>query len=121
MCYIYVVYEATVATEATAMKYIGLASDFKLRYNNHKMNFRNESMRHKTRLSNYIWDLTSTPYEVTWRIVRKTQPYNARTKKCLLCLWEKFYIMTADKSTSLNARNELMSKCRHMTLIRDYG
>ena len=120
-----VVYEATVTTEATAMKYIGLASDFKLRYNNHKMTFRNESMKHKTRLSNYIWDLknASTPYKLTWRIVRKTQPYNARTKKCLLCLWEKFYIMTADKSTSLNARNELMSKCRHMTgsLIHGYG
>ena len=120
-----VIYEAKVTTQTATKKYIGLASDFKLRYNNHTMSFRNEEMRHKTGLSNYIWDLkkASIPYKLDWQILRRTKPYNPRSRKCMLCLWEKFHIITTDKSTSLNSRSELMNKCRHMkgSLISDYG
>ena len=36
-----------------------------------------------------------------------------RSKKCSLCLWEKYFIITADRRNTLNSRSELVSTCRH--------
>ena len=36
---------------------------------------------------------------MTWSIVRKAKPYSPRTNRCNLCLWEKYYIMKADRLT----------------------
>ena len=39
--------------------------------------------------------------------------YNNRTKRCNLCIAEKYFIMCKPKTATLNKRNELISKCRH--------
>ena len=40
-------------------------------------------------------------------------PYNPATKRCNLCLAEKYHIMKAPRTITLNKRSELISKCRH--------
>ena len=44
-------------------------------------------------------------------------------KHCNLCLWEKYYIITANKDSTLNSRTELVSTCRHKRkfLLSEYG
>ena len=110
-----VVYQATVATETTTETYVGLASNFKERYRNHQTSFRHRSKRHETELSKYIWDLKDRQksFHVNWRILRTCQPYSNVSKKCNLCLQEKYFIIFRKDLSSLNKRNELASSCRH--------
>ena len=79
----------------------------------------------QTELSKHIWKLKGdgSPYTLTWTIKKRAQPYSPRTKRCNLCLWEKFFIITADKNTTLNARTELTSTCRHKKkfFVSEYG
>jgi hypothetical protein len=39
--------------------------------------------------------------------------YSNTTKRCQLCLWEKYFIITANKEKRLSNRSELISKCLH--------
>ena len=121
-----VVYQATVTTGDEEKTYVGLTStSFKTRYNQHisDMNLRNSSQ--KTSLSQFIWKLKDSkkPYSIKWKILRHAQPYSPRSKRCNLCLWEKVFIITANKQTSLNSRNELVSKCLHRKkcLLSEFG
>ena len=43
----------------------------------------------------------------------KARTYSNTTKRCNLCTAEKFWIITADKTNTLNRRSELVSTCRH--------
>ena len=110
-----VVYQATVATETTTETYVGLASNFKERYRNHQTSFKHRSKRNETELSKYIWDLKDRQksFHVNWRILRSCQPYSNVSKKCNLCLQEKYFIIFRKDLSSLNKRNELASSCRH--------
>ena len=105
-----VVYQLTVVTETTTENYVGLASNFKERYRNHQTSF-----RHETELSKYIWDLKDRKksFRIKWRILRSCQPYSNESKKCNLCLQEKYFIIFRKDLSSLNKRNELASSCRH--------
>ena len=111
-----VVYEARVETKTEVKTYVGLtANTFKLRYNAHAETFRKTEMRSKTALSKYIWKLKDkgTQYKITWSIKRRAKSYSPVTKRCNLCQWEKFYILTSNKASTLNSRTELLAKCRH--------
>ena len=110
-----VVYQATVATEKTTETYVGLASNFKERYRNHQTSFKHRSKRNETELSKYIWDLKDRQksFDVNWRILRSCQPYSNVSRKCNLCLQEKYFIIFRKDLSSLNKRNELASSCRH--------
>ena len=96
--------------------YIGLtANPFKTRYNNHTASFRHEAKRSATELSNYIWDLKeqNIRYSIKWTALGHARPYSAASKRCNLCILEKFYIISKPAMCSLNTRNELVSTCRH--------
>ena len=96
--------------------YIGLCdTSFKLRYRNHTCSFRNERYRNSTELSKYVWSLKDkkVDYQISWRIVGHARSYSNVTKKCYLCLWEKYYIICRPNMATLNNRNELVSSCRH--------
>ena len=111
-----VVYKATVSTANDQKQYIGLtANTFKTRYTSHKASFTNEQKRNSTELSKYIWQLKeeNTPYSLEWKILQHSAPYSPRTKRCNLCLSEKYHIMTAEKKCLLNSRSEIISTCRH--------
>ena len=110
-----VIYQATVTTETAAETYVGLAANFKERYRNHKTSFRHSKRRNETELSKYVWNLQNEkkPFQIKWKILKKCKPYSNISKKCSLCLNEKFIIICKKELCSLNRRNELASSCRH--------
>ena len=113
-----VVYKATVETDGNRVPkfYIGSTeTPFKPRYTKHLMSFRHEKYGNRTELSKYMWSpkREGKIFRVNWDILRKAPVYSNLSKRCDLCLTEKFMIISADKSTLLNKRSELISKCRH--------
>ena len=80
--------------------YIGLTSNtFKQRWTAHKSSFRLEAHEKDTRLSTYIWKLKreQVNFELNWRIVAKTRSYSPVSKKCMLCIKDKFYTKQAPR------------------------
>ena len=112
-----VVYKATVTTAPGDTRvYIGMTEhSFKMRFNNHKVFFKHRKHLHDTVLSKYIWDLkfSDTDVSIKWSIVTRARSYRGNPSRCYLCLMEKLCILSADKSTLLNKRSELITKCRH--------
>ena len=63
----------------------------------------------------YIWSLKdkSIPYNIKWRKVKQARSYSNISKRCNLCLWEKYFIIYKPDMSTLNNRSELISNCRH--------
>ena len=111
-----VIYQAEVTTSTTKETYIGLCdTTFKLRYRNHICSFRNERYKHATELSKHIWSLKDQKivYQIKWRKIKQARSYSNVSKRCNLCLWEKFFILRRPEMSTLNSRNELVLGCRH--------
>jgi len=110
-----VVYQATVTTDTETESYVGLATNFKERFRNHTTSFRHVNKRNSTELSKHVWKLKDAkkPFNIAWKVLRKSKPYNNVTKKCSLCLYEKFLIICRKDLCSLNKRNELATSCPH--------
>ena len=110
-----VIYQATVTTETATETYVGLATDFKERYRNQKTSFQHSNRRNERELSTYVWNLQDTkkPFKIKWKILKKCKPYSNITKKCSLCLNEKYKIICKKQLCSLNRRNKLASSCPH--------
>ena len=105
-----IIYQAEVTTETAKETYIGLFDTaFKLRYRNHVSSFRNKRYKHATKLSKY-----NAKYNIKWRKIKQASSYSNVTKRCNLCLWEKYFIICKPEMASLNKRNELSSCCRHV-------
>ena len=51
--------------------------------------------------------------KITWKIIRICRSYNPNSKRCLLCLNEKFEIATYKGDNFLNKRTEIINTCRH--------
>ena len=115
-----IIYKATIRTkeEPNRIKYyIGASkTKWKNRFYNHNMSFKQERYRSSTTLSKYIWEIKEkglTP-EISWEILKKTIPPTNFRAKCLICLEEKFNILTfPHRRELLNSRKELIVKCRH--------
>ena len=113
-----IVYKATATTadETETKEYIGSTeTEFKLRLANHKHSFCNEQQRSATKLSQFVWLLKSEnkPVEIHWKIQRKCRPYKCGSRKCDLCITEKYEILKSDPENTLNRRTEIAIKCRH--------
>ena len=112
-----IIYEATVTTSSgNARTYIGMTEhEFKTRYNNHKLSFKDRKHSHNTVLSKHIWDLKdgNIDYEINWRIIKRASAYKGKPSRCNLCLAEKLCILTAQNASLLNKKSELVTKCRH--------
>ena len=89
--------------------------EFKTRYNNHTISFRNIGYEKKTELSKYVWNLKdkSEDFTIKWSVAAKASPYTCGSKRCDLCLTEKLFIAKADPRTLLSKRSEIVPKCRH--------
>ena len=97
------------------MSYYGLTENkFKKRCSNHKTSFRNKPQCHTT-LSSYVWKLKDKkiPHFVNWSIKARGHPFSSGGRSCDLCRTEKLVILTADQSSMLNKRDELLETCRH--------
>ena len=111
-----IIYQAEVTTSTSRETYIGLCdTTFKLRYRNHVCSFRNERYKHATELSKYIWSLKdrNIMYNIKWRKVKQARSYSNVSKRCNLCLWEKYFIICKPEMSTLNNRSELISTCTH--------
>ena len=113
-----IIYQASVSTSDNKPEqcYVGLTDNtFKTRYNNHTASFRQASKRSSTELSKYIWDLKekNIEYSIKWNILKRASSYNTTSKRCNLCIWEKYFIICKPQLSTLNKRNELLSSCRH--------
>ena len=88
---------------------------FKTRYINQRRSFEHSSHSQNTVLSKYIWDLkdSNTDFSIKWSIVTQANSYKGTLSRCNLCLTEKLCILSSEKSTLLNKRSELVTKCRH--------
>lgn len=107
--------------------YLGTAEgEFKTRFYNHKKSFNNRRYIKDTTLSSYIWEMKEkfnvTP-SLKWYIVKSVPSYSNISKRCQLCLQEKFEILNyPNPDELLNKRSELVSKCRHVNkfLLSNY-
>ena len=113
-----VMYQATVKRNDnnTSETYIGLTENaFKTRYRNHTASFRHTKHRNSTELSKHVWSLkdNNIDYSISWRIISSSSSYNSSSKRCNLCLKEKFLIICHPDLPSLNKHNKLVSSCRH--------
>ena len=109
-----IIYKVTVTTAPrTTSNYSGMVeNDFKTRFNNHKLSFRNQNHSHDTVLSKYICELKNndTTYDIKWCIIKTANAYKGNPSCCNLCLSEKLCILTAG-DTILNKWSELVTKC----------
>ena len=113
-----VVYRATVKETVSGKEetYTGMTGNtFKDRWNGHKSDTRNQSDKAKTKLSAHVWELkdSGTEHEIMWDFIDRAPSFNPITKKCRLCLKEKYHIMYSPSSSTLNKRNEIFNTCRH--------
>ena len=112
-----VVYTATVTDENDNIEtYTGLTcKTFKERHYKHKNSFKYQNSDNSTTLSSYIWGLKDrgVPYSIAWDIIDRAPPFNPNTRKCRLCLKEKYHIMFSRDMASLNLRSEMFNTCRH--------
>ena len=91
--------------------YVGLTGGtFKERWYKHEGDFKILT----TELSIHIWDLKdrNIPYSISWEIVRRARTFSPVTKKCDLCIHEKFEILYNKSLATLNKRNEIFNHCR---------
>ena len=109
------VYQATIETDDTTQKYIGLAEgDFKTRYRNHTKSLNHKKYKMETELSKLVWSLKDKrkSYSIKWKIIAKASAYRCGTRGCDLCTTEKMLIAIAD-DTCINKRDEFVSRGRH--------
>ena len=70
-------------------------------------------------LVKYVWKLKqkhNIKPTLKWYISKSVPSYSNITKSCMLCLHEKFEILTyPNQDELLNKRSELASKCRHVS------
>ena len=117
-----VVYKAEIETyndtnELSTKVYFRIReTEFKSRYNNHTMSFRNRTHENDTKLSKYIWSLKdeSKNFNIKWSILKKSSGYSIISKSCNHCLLEKLVICNfKEKDRLLNKRLDLVYKCLH--------
>ena len=102
-----VVYRATVTTNNSLAKYVGLTSQqFKARHANHEQDFKNPEKEHATTLSAHIWELKrkNTAYNIKFDIVRRATPFSPVSGVCNLCTAEKYEILFKSDKAHLNSR-----------------
>ena len=105
-----------VSNNSNKQTYTGLTRNtFKKRFYGHRSSFTNKEKEHSTTLSTYVWQLqdNNVNFDINWKIIGRAKPFNPVTKKCNLCIKEKYHIIFQPESASLNQRSELFSTCRH--------
>ena len=124
-----IIYKCVVTVTGHPRKvYLGTAEgDFKQRYYNHKKYLKIENMQTRHHYQNTsgkrkINTINTTP-NLMWCTVKSVPGYSNISKRCMLCLHEKYEILNyPDQEELLNKRSELVSKCQHFNkfLLSNY-
>ena len=96
--------------------YLRISEDeFKARYYNYYMSFRNKGHEKKTELSKYVWEVKDKGdnFTIKWSVAAKASRYICASKRCDLYLTEKLLIAKADPRTLSNRISDIVSKCCH--------
>ena len=93
-----IIYKCVVTATGHPRKvYLGTAEgNFKQRYYNHEKSFRNRKYANETSLSKYIWEMKdkhNISPNLMWCIVKSVPGYSNISKRCMLCLHEKYEIL----------------------------
>ena len=118
-CTMNTVYKCIVSVPTKPDKsYIGLSGhEWRKRYYNHRKSFRNQRYQSETMLSSYVWETKRAIDQIPslkWSIITVLPAYSNITKRCQLCLYEKYATITyPDPENLFNNRSEIMSKCPH--------
>ena len=112
-----VVYKTRVVQDNNVVNtYTGLTSNtFKKRFYKHRDTFKKRDHENPTTLSTHVWDLKdkNQNFELSWSIIDRANDFDPPTRKCRLCLKEKYYIIFQPDGATLNQRSELFATCRH--------
>ena len=111
-----VVYRATVTTNSSEEKYVGLtANTFKERFLKHKQDLAKPDGRTNTTLAGHVWQLKDrgTEFQLNWEVVCRAAPFSPISKTCNLCTAEKWNILFHPENATLNKRQEICNHCRH--------
>ena len=111
-----IVYKADVITNKDNHIHFGASDrEFKFRYNNHPNSFRHRHHEQETELSKHFWKLPDKGinFNVKWSVAAYASTYRRESRKCDLCLTEKYVIARANHKNLLNKITELISECRH--------
>ena len=115
-----VIYQAEISnSNGDSETYVGLAKDFKKRYYTHMRSINKPSADNSTTFSTYYLQEENMMREpkIKWKILERNIPdYNPVTRKCQLCIREKFTILFKPELCSLNSKDELFGHCRHKCL-----
>ena len=108
-----VIYRATVTDEDDKVNtYTGLTRNtFKKRFNGHTHTHSTKEMPNQLHCQPIYGNLK---IKTDWKLIDRATDSNPTTRKCRLCLKEKFYIIFQPEGASLNKRLELFSACRHI-------
>ena len=125
------VYQATIKVEPrpeveneveVVHTYVGATQDFKERYYGHRSSFSNPAYRTSTTLSKCVWKLKedNRNFTIRWRIIDRGAAYRPSSKRCNLCLKEKYWIIFHPEMASLNDNSEIWTPCmhRHSTFLK---
>ena len=125
------VYQATIKVEPRpeveeeveeVHTYVGASHDFKERYYRHRTSFNNPTYRTDTTLSKCVWKLKedNRQFTIKWRIIDRGAAYRPSSKRCNLCLKEKYWIIFHPEMASLNDNSEIWTPCmhRHSTFLK---
>ena len=110
------VYRATVTSDNSTETYVGMtANKFKDRFSKHKWDFKHRPENGATKLADHIWKLqdNAEEFKIEWEIVKRANPFSPVSRKCNLCIEEKYQILFNPGQASLNSRLELFASCRH--------
>ena len=91
-------YKTTSATSSSSFIYYGTSErKFKTPYNNDTKSFRHREYMNQTELSKHVWNLKDHGLDnnISREIHKKASPYQCDSKRCNLCLSEKFSIICA--------------------------
>ena len=91
----YIVYRANVIKQNKTHIYYGASDgEFKYQYNNYTNSLRNQDYENKTELSKHIRQTkcNGIEFSLKWSIAAYATPYRCGTRRCELCLTEKYII-----------------------------
>ena len=88
---------------------------FKDRFYKYRNSFKYESKANSTELSKHFWEIKRKGIEkpiMLWAVIDHTKPYQNGSKRCNLCLTEKYHILTSLVNL-INKMSEPLSNFRH--------
>ena len=89
-----------------------------LRVATHKQSFKTSN--NQSVLSEKVKQIQNQNIEfnVTFKVLENRSSYKPESKRCELCIAEKFHIIYSKLENILNKKNEVISKCQHRSKFK---